>query len=110
MAMLARGDAPGGEALAVPHAIHVVDDRDLGVAGQQEVSVHGMRRAARIDRAHGGDQRLPDHLTAEHALPADLRTAAAKQVHFQRLEIEEVEEILDGGCHETRAFVADRRQ
>jgi hypothetical protein len=77
MAVLARGDAPRGEALAVPHAIHVVDDRNLGIARQQEISVHGMRRPA-LDRAHGGDQRLPDHLAAEHTLPADLRAAAAE--------------------------------
>ncbi len=98
MAVLARGDAPRGEALAVADAIDVVDDRDLGIARQQEIGVHGMRRAA-LDRAHGGDQRLPDHLAAEHALPADLRRAAAEQVHLQRLEIEDVEQILDGGGH-----------
>ena len=98
MAVLARGDAPGGEALAVADAVDVVDDRHLGIARQQEIGVHGMRRPA-LDRAHGGDQRLADHLAAEHALPADLRAAAAEQVHLERLEIENVEQILDGGGH-----------
>ena len=46
VAVLARGDAPRGEALAVADAVDVVDDRDLGIAGQQEIGVHRMRRAA----------------------------------------------------------------
>jgi hypothetical protein len=36
------------------------------------------------------------HLAAEHALPTLLWRAAAKQVHLDRLEIENGEEILDG--------------
>ncbi len=99
MAVLARGDAAGGEALAVADRVDVVDDRHLGVARQDEIGVHGMRRARGVDRAHGGDQRLPDHLAAEHALPAGLRRAAAEQVHVERLEIENGEQILDGGGH-----------
>ena len=98
MAVLARGDAPRGETLAVADAVDVVDDRHLGIAGQQEIGVHGMRRPA-LDGAHRGDQRLADHLSAKDALPADLRRAAAEQVHLERLEIEDGEQILDGGGH-----------
>ena len=60
-----------------------------------------MRRPRRhvLDGAAGGDQRLADHLAAEHPLPARLRRAAAKQVHLQRLEIENVEDFLNGGGH-----------
>ena len=97
MAVLARGDAPRGEALAVADAVDVVDDRHLGIARQQEIGVHRMRRPAGLDRAHRGDQRLADHLAAEHALPAGLRRAAAEQVHLERFEIEDVEQVLDGG-------------
>ena len=96
MAVLARGDAPCGEALAVADAVDVVDDRNLGIARQQEIGVHGMRRSC-LHRAHGGDQRLADHLAAEHALPADLRGAAAEQIHVERLEVEKIEQVLDGG-------------
>ena len=96
MAVLARGDAPGGEALAVADAVDVVDDRNLGVARQQEIGVHGVRLPA-LDGAHRGDQRLADDLAAEHALPAGLRRAAAEQVHLERFEIENIEQILDGG-------------
>ena len=99
MAVLASGDAAGGEALAVPDAIDVVDDRHLGIAGQQEIGVHGMRRTAGVDGAHRCDQRLPDHLSAIDALPAGLRRAPAKQVHLERLEVEDIEHFLDGGGH-----------
>ena len=103
MAVLARGDAPRGEALAVAHAVDVVDDRHLGIAGQQEIGVHRMRRRGRLDRAHRRDQRLADHLAAEHALPADLRRAAAEQVDLELLEIEDGEQVVDGGGHRRRA-------
>src|ERR1700680_1482842 len=97
--MLARRDAPRGETFAVADAVNIVDDRHLRVDGQQEISVQRMRWPA-FDRAAGCDQRLADHLAAEDALPADLRAAAAKEIFFQRFEVENVEEILDGGGHE----------
>jgi hypothetical protein len=49
-----------------------------------------MRRPA-FDRANRSHQRLPNHLAAKHALPADLWRAAAEQVHFERFEIENIE-------------------
>ena len=42
-----------------------------------------------VDGAIGGDQGLADHLTAEHALPADLRAHAAKQIHLERFDVED---------------------
>ena len=51
-----------------------------------------MRQHA-LDGAGGGDQRLADHLAAEHALPADLRAAAAKQVHLELFEVEDGEQV-----------------
>src|SRR6185437_9015423 len=99
MAVLARSDAPGGEALTVADAVDVVDDRDPWIAGQQEISVHRMRWAAGLDRAHRSDQRLADHLATEHALPAHLRRATAEQIYLQWLKIEDIEQVVDGGGH-----------
>ena len=45
MAVLARGDAPRREALAVADAIDVVDDRHFGIARQQEIGVHASAAA-----------------------------------------------------------------
>ena len=57
-----------------------------------------MRRpAGDVDRAAGRHQRLADHLAAEHALPADLRRAAAEQVDLELLEVEDVQQVLNGG-------------
>ena len=115
MAVLARGHASCGEALAVAEALDVVDDRHLGIAGQQKIRVHGMRRTAGVDRAHRGNQRLADHLAAIDPLPAGLRRAAAEQVHLERLEVENVEEILDGrggggGDMSGAVYLVGRRQ
>src|SRR5256885_14820006 len=57
-----------------------------------------MRQHA-LDGAGGGDQRLTDDLAAEHALCADLRAGAAEQVHFELFEVEDGEEVCDGGGH-----------
>src|SRR5205807_2116741 len=97
--VLDRDHAPRGKALAVPDTVDLVDDRHFWVAGEQKIGVQRMRRAA-VDGAAGCHQGLADHLAAEHALPPDLRAATAKQVHLERLEIENVENGLDGRRHD----------
>src|SRR3954470_20925996 len=96
LAVLDRNHAARGEALAVAAAVDLVDDRHLWIAADQKIRMQRMRYTA-FDGADGGDQRLPDDLPAEHALPAVLRRAAAKQVHLELFEIEHVEHGLDGG-------------
>src|SRR2546430_4648377 len=92
--------AAGGEALAVADAVDLVDDRHLGVAGEQEIGVQRVRRPpGDVHRAAGGDQRLPDHLSAEHALPTDLWRTPTEQVYLELLEIEDGEEIVNGRRH-----------
>ena len=61
-----------------------------------------MRREA-FDGAHRRDQRLPDHLSAEHALPAILRREAAKQVHLELFEVEHIEHRFDGSFGHRRS-------
>ena len=101
MAVLDRLDVARGEAFAVANAVDVVDDRHFGIAAEQKISVQRMRRPGRhvIDGAAGRDQRLADDLAAEHPLPARLRRTAAKQIHFERFEIENINQFLDGGGH-----------
>ena len=95
--MLARGDATRRETLAVADAIDVIDDWNFWIARQQEVGVHRMRRPAGINGAYRRDEGLPDHLTTKDPLPADLRRAAAEQVHFERFEVEDIKQVLYGG-------------
>ena len=57
-----------------------------------------------VDGAAGRDQRLADHLAAEHPLPGHLRRAPAEQVHLELFEVEDVEEGLDGGHEAIRRW------
>jgi hypothetical protein len=101
VAVLDRHHAPRGKAAAVADAVDLVDDRHLGIAAEQKIRVQRMRRARRdvLDGAAGGDQRLADHLAAEHALPAVLRRAAAEQIELERLQVENFQQSFDGGRH-----------
>ena len=95
-AVLDRFHPPRGEAAAVADALHVVDDRLGGIARQQEVAVHGMGDAVLGNRAHGGDQGLPQHLPAIHPLPTFFRPAASEQVLFERLQVQYREQMIYG--------------
>ena len=94
--MLDRDHAPGGEALAVANAVHLVNNGHFGVAAKEEIGVQGMGRPpGGVDGPAGSDQGLTDHLPAEDALPADLRRAAAKQIYLELFEVEDAQEVLD---------------
>src|SRR5215831_10055464 len=92
VAMLDRGDAPGRVALAVAQPLDLVDDRNLRVARQDEIAMDRMRQPP-LDGAARRHHRLPDHLAAEHPLPARFRAAAAEQIYLERFEIEDADEV-----------------
>ena len=96
--MLNRDHAARGKAAAIPDAVDIVEDRHRGIAWAQEIAMRGMSGTA-VDRAIGGDERLADHLSAEDALPADLRAHAAIQVLFERLDVEDGEKLVEGAAH-----------
>ena len=54
----------------------------------------------RLKCARGGNKRLSNHLATEYALPSRLRAAAAKQVHLQLLELEQLQKIRQALIHE----------
>ena len=89
-----------GAPVRVAQPLDLVDDRDLRIAGQDEIAMDRMRQPA-LDGAAGRDHGLADHLAAEHALPARLRAVAAEQIHLELLEIEDgqqVDQALGHGC------------
>jgi len=86
---------PRREALAVAVALHLVDDRHVDVAFAHEIGVQAVRRAVLRDGAAGGDERLPDHLTAEQALEALLGVAPAEEVLLDAFEVERGDEVAD---------------
>src|ERR1019366_3149064 len=94
-AMLDRVAAPRGKTLSVPDPVDFIDDRHARVARQKEIAVQGMRRPP-FDGAGRCDEGLRDHETAEHALPANLRTAPAKNIFLDPLEIEDCQKLGNG--------------
>ena len=100
VAVLHGDDPPGGEGPPVAHPVDVVDDRDVGVAGADEVGVQRVHGPVRLDRAAGGDQRLPGHLAAEHPLPGRLRADSAEDVLLDLLEVEQPDQTVDDGLAE----------
>ena len=97
LAMLNGDDAPGREAFPVTDAINVVNDRNLWVSPEQEISVQRVRPSLGIHRAARRHQSLPDDLSAEDPLPARLRRASAKQVHLELFKIQDSEKVGDCG-------------
>ena len=96
LAVLDRDHPPRREAAAVADAVDVVDDRHPRVAGPQEVGVqrvhvavfHG---AARRDRAPA------PRPAPEHALPVLVGAEPAEQVHFELLQLQQLDQLVQRG-------------
>ena len=104
VAVLARDDAPRRERPAVAQPLDVVDDRHRRVAGPQEVGVQRVDVAVLGDRPDAGDQGLRGHLSAEDPLAVGLGLAAPEQVDVERLDVEELDELVGGGGHAWSPF------
>src|SRR5690606_6017059 len=95
-AMLDGLHAPRREARAVADSLHLVEDRMIGIAPEQEVAVHGMGRARLRNGPHCGDERLSQNLSAVDPLPTLARTLAAEQVLFKLLQVQYGQERGEG--------------
>ena len=95
LALLAGDDAPGREAAAVSQPLDLEQDRLVGIAAEQKICVQGMGVAAG-DGALGRDQRLGQHLPAEHPLPAVQRRMADEPVVARRRKVEQGDEFVSG--------------
>ena len=98
VAVLDRSDPAGRVAFAVAQPLDFIDDWNLRIARKDEITVQRMRQPA-FDGAACRHHRLPDHLTAEHPLPAGFRAVAAKHVHLDRLEIEDGNQVTQAFGH-----------
>ncbi len=54
-----------------------------------------VHRPVGVDGAPGGDQRLRRDLAAEDALLVLVRARAPEQVHLERLELEELDQVVE---------------
>src|SRR5918994_3804865 len=96
LAVLDGDDPAGRERPPVADAIHLVEDRQLGIAGPQEIGVERVDSPVGLDRAGGGHQRLAGHLPAEDPLAVLVRRDAPEDVDLDRLEVEQLDQIVDG--------------
>ena len=92
LALLPGDDTAGGEAAAVSEPLDLEQDRLVGVASEKEIGVQRMRVAA-VNRALRGDQRLRQHLSAEHPPPAVPRGMADKSIIAGGREVEQGDEF-----------------
>ena len=86
------------EAPAVAHATHAVLDRNLRIAGKQEVDVDRVTRAV-LHRARGGGQHLGKQLAAEDPRPEVFDAARFETIFAQRLGVERIEQRLGRAGH-----------
>lgn len=92
--MLYGHDAACRKGSAVTNAVHLVNDRHLGVARPHEIPVQGMDMAIRLDGTLRRDQRLGYGLSAEDALPIQIGAATTEQVVFQPLQVENAKQFV----------------
>jgi hypothetical protein len=59
---------------------------------------------ATIDGGARRDQRLPEHLAAEHLRAADVAALAAEQVELDALELEQAQQVIEQVIHRRFAF------
>jgi hypothetical protein len=86
------------EAPAVAHAPHAVLDRNLWIAGKQEVDVDRVTRAV-LHRACGRGQHLGEQLAAEDPGPKILDAARLEAIIAERFGVERVEQRLERAGH-----------
>jgi hypothetical protein len=95
--VLDGGHPAGGEGAAVTRPLHLVEHRGVHVARTDEIGVQRVADPVRHGLV-GRQQGLGDDQAAEDAREAVVGADAAKQVHLDRFEVEDVGEGL-GGLH-----------
>jgi hypothetical protein len=94
-ALLVGVHAPRRERAAVPEPLDAEGDRLVGVPRTEEIAVHGVYAAPLGNGPAPGDQRLRQHLAAEHTVPGLLLRGAHKNVLVRpgTLELPEVQQL-----------------
>ena len=93
-ALLDGHDPAGGEALAVPDAIDVVNDRLIDISGPEKIGMQAVGPALRRHGLVGGRQRLPQHLSAVDVAEAQILALAAKDVLLDLLQLQQLQQFF----------------
>ena len=86
----------GGEGAPVADAVDLVEDRDGGIAGPQEVGVQRVHALVVVDCATCGHQGLTRDLAAEDPLALLVGTEASEDVDLDDLEVEQLDQRVQG--------------
>jgi len=97
--MLNRGDPAYRKTAAITGAIDVINNRRLDIARAQEIGVQRVHGAVGFDCLLGSGKRLPEHLAAKYIAGADVATGASKQVVFQSLKRQQIQQFGYNGLH-----------
>ncbi len=108
-AVLDRDDSPRGETAPVADAVDLVEDGGRGVTRSQEVGVQRVDATA-FDGASRRHERLGGDLTPEGALALLLGVLSAVGVDLDRLEVQQLYEIVQGGGHGDSLPAGHRRR
>ena len=103
-AVLDRHHAADGKACAVARSVNFVEDGNPGITGPEEIGVKRVARALVRHGPHCSDQRLCQHLAAEHALNTLWRRKPAKDVLLDLFQIEERQQPVKRGVSHSRSF------
>jgi len=98
LAPLDGDDPTRRERTSVTDPVDFVDDRAVRVARSEEVRVEGVDPAA-LDRTTCRDERLRGDLAAEDPKPAVVDAHAPEDVELDRLEVEQVEQLVRRRAH-----------
>jgi len=80
--------------LAVPGAVHFIDDRRIEVPATQEISVQRVYLAI-FHRRRRRHQRLAQHLAAENLGAADVAALSSKQIDLEALESHDLDQVFE---------------
>ena len=93
--VLDRHHTPRTEARTVAAAVDLVQNGNLRIARHEEIGMQRMTNTI-LNSARRCDQSLAQNLAAENALRSILGAGSPKDVDFDRLEIEQRDQFVDG--------------
>ena len=96
--VLDRDDSTRRERAPILGPVDLIKNGSFGITGPQKIGVEGMCESL-LDGSTGGYQRLAEHLPSEYSLRAALRTATAKEIHFEVFEVEKFDQCIERYLH-----------
>src|SRR5690606_41840566 len=97
--LLDGGDGAGGEAAAIAGRLHLIDDRQTGIARAQEVTMNRVPLALRRHCLAGSGQGLSENLATEQLAKAKILTQTTQQILFYLLPRQQADQGIQVLAH-----------